>query len=153
MGSGFRVFRGLGCLRLRIRALGFSVGVQDSRFRLEDAGAWTRVAARVYSLAAPSSARLSVTSVHIIYVVYIYICMYVHKQCLGVNVLKPQKAKTTSSLWILQKEPGTEQQKTKTVPNSNCVWLAGNDGMEKKTEITVMCYFGTTIRFHSFITS
>ena len=68
-------------------------------------------------------------------------------------MFKPQKAQKTSSLGILQKEPGTEQQKTKTVPNSNYVWLAGNEGMEKNMEIGIMCYFGTTIRSHSFIAS
>ena len=30
------------------------------------------------------------------------------------------------------------------------LWLAGNGGMEKKMETTIMGYIGTTIRVHSF---
>ena len=31
--------------------------------------------------------------------------------------------------------------------------LAANQGMEKKTEISIRCYIGTAIRIHSFIPS
>ena len=31
------------------------------------------------------------------------------------------------------------------------LWLAGNEGMEKKMETTIMGYIGTTIRIHSFL--
>ena len=33
------------------------------------------------------------------------------------------------------------------------VWLAGNEGKEKKMETAVMGYIGTTMRIHSFIPS
>ena len=33
------------------------------------------------------------------------------------------------------------------------LWLAGNRGMEKKMETTIMGYKGTTKRIHSFIPS
>ena len=33
------------------------------------------------------------------------------------------------------------------------LWLPGNEGMEKKMEITIMGYMGTTIRIHYFIPS
>ena len=29
------------------------------------------------------------------------------------------------------------------------LWLAGNDGMEKKVRTTIMCYIGTNLRIHS----
>ena len=32
-------------------------------------------------------------------------------------------------------------------------WLAGNEGMKKNMETTIMGYVGTTIRIHSFIHS
>ena len=34
-----------------------------------------------------------------------------------------------------------------------CLWLAGNEGMQKILETTIMGYMGTTIRIHSFIPS
>ena len=33
------------------------------------------------------------------------------------------------------------------------IWLAGNEGMEKKVETFITGYIGTTIRIHSFIPS
>ena len=33
------------------------------------------------------------------------------------------------------------------------VWLAGNEGVEKKMEIAIMGFIGTTIRLNSFIPS
>ena len=33
------------------------------------------------------------------------------------------------------------------------LWLAGNEGIEKQMETTIMGYIGTTIRIHSFIPS
>ena len=33
------------------------------------------------------------------------------------------------------------------------LWLAGDEGMEKRTETTIMGYIGITIRIHSFIPS
>ena len=33
------------------------------------------------------------------------------------------------------------------------VWLAGNDGMEKKMETSIMDYLGITMRIHSIIPS
>ena len=36
---------------------------------------------------------------------------------------------------------------------ATCLWLAGNEGLEKKMETTMMAFTGTTIRIHSFIPS
>ena len=33
------------------------------------------------------------------------------------------------------------------------LWLAGNEGREKKMETTIMGYIGTTVRIHFFIPS
>ena len=33
------------------------------------------------------------------------------------------------------------------------LWLAGNEGLEKNMEITIVGYIWTTIRIHSFISS
>ena len=33
------------------------------------------------------------------------------------------------------------------------LWLAGNEGMEKKTETTILGYIGSSVRIHSFIPS
>ena len=38
-------------------------------------------------------------------------------------------------------------------PGFTGLWFAGNEGMEKKMEATIIGYVGTTIRIHFFIQS
>ena len=43
--------------------------------------------------------------------------------------------------------------KEKAMLSSTYLWLAGNEGMEKKLVTTIVGYIGTTRRIHSFIPS
>ena len=45
------------------------------------------------------------------------------------------------------------ENETETGVYSGYLRLAGNEGMEKKMETTILGYIGTTLRMHSFIPS